>query len=253
MSYINGINSTAANSAYETATGAKDESYLNTDDFMTLMIVQLQNQDFMEPVDNAQMLEQMATISNMQMMEEMTSYSKTNYAMSLVGKNVTATRLDTNGDLDTMTGKVDQVSLVDNEYIIYVGGKKYTLDQIMSVGGDNLGTVVPSNFEFTAKDPTSDSIVLEWETPTEDPYTASGLKYTVYYSESSDFDTVEQVEAGTQVGSKEQLNIQGSVISFLDSGTTYYANVVVTDASGNKSVYKPVKFTTVDEGEMVYG
>jgi flagellar hook assembly protein FlgD len=41
----------------------------------------------------------------MQAMQEMLSYSRTSYAMSLVGKTVTASRYTVSGELDTTTGK----------------------------------------------------------------------------------------------------------------------------------------------------
>ncbi len=73
-------------------TDKTDNSILEASDFMNLLIVQLQNQDFTDPMDNSDMVNQMATFSNMQMMQEMASYSKTMYAMNLVGKTVTASR-----------------------------------------------------------------------------------------------------------------------------------------------------------------
>ena len=74
-----------------------------------------------------------ATISNMQRMQEMASYSKMSYAMSLVGKVVTASRFNVSGNLETTTGVVEKLSLVNNEYVFYIGDKKYTLQQIMEV------------------------------------------------------------------------------------------------------------------------
>lgn len=114
-------------------TDKTDNSQMDQSDFLKLMVAQMQNQDFTNPMDNSQMVNQMVQFSNMQMMQEMASYSKTNYAMSLVGKTVTATRFTVAGALDTTTGVVDKVSFVDNEYVFYIGDKKYTMNQIMEV------------------------------------------------------------------------------------------------------------------------
>lgn len=230
-------------------TDKKDNATLDQTDFLKLLITQMQNQDFNNPMDNTQMVQQMAAFSNMQMMQQMANYSKTNYAMSLVGKTVTASRFGVGGSLDTSTGPVEKVSLVDNEYVIYVGGKRYALEQIMSVesGGSsgNAGSGVnPKNFELKASVKDESTISAEWQVPTEDEQLAAKLKYTVYYSTESGFDTLEAVERGIQVGTKESLNLTKTEISGLTPGTTYYVNVVVTDDKGNKSVYKPVKATT---------
>lgn len=108
-------------------------SGLGVDDFLTLMVAQMQNQDFMDPMDDTQFISQMAQFSTMQEMQRLAAYSESNYAISLVGKTVTASRIDSRGNLDTVTDVVTSISLVDNEYVISVGGKQYTLGQIMSV------------------------------------------------------------------------------------------------------------------------
>ncbi len=227
-------------------TDKTDNSILEASDFMNLLIVQLQNQDFTDPMDNSQMVNQMATFSNMQSIQEMASYSKTLYAMNLVGKTVTASRNTVSGDLDTITGMVEKVSLLDGEYILYVGGKKYTLSQIMSIGAasgtlDNSGTV-SDGFALKATESGRDYVSLKWDVPTEDEFTASKYKFEVYYSDSTPFGTVEQVEAGTKFtvpsGATE------AEITGLSSNKRYYFNVVVTDDRGRKSVFKPVAATT---------
>lgn len=237
-------------------TDKKDNAEMDQMDFMKLMVAQMQNQDFTNPMDNSQMVEQMASFSNMQMMQQMASYAKTNHAMSLVGKTVTASRFGVGGNLDTTTGVVGKVTLVDNEYVVYVNDKKYTLEQIMSVengstvgggnGENNSGssTVNPKNFELKTTDVKDTSVTVKWQVPTEDEKTAAGLKYTVYYSLEKGFDTVEDVEMGSQAGGKDLPSITEASISDLSPNTTYYINVLVTDAKGNKSVFKPITVAT---------
>lgn len=226
-------------------TDKKDNSEMDQSAFLKLMVTQMQNQDFTDPMDNSTMITQMAQFSNMQMMQDMATYSKTNHAMSMVGKNVTASRFTVSGDLDTTTGMVEKVSLVDNEYVLYVGDKTYTLDQVMSIGVAEGLVVDPTKFDLKATDVTSDTAMLKWEVPTEDQDKAKNLQYTVYYSTESEFNTVEQVEAGTKVGVGGEKNIISEVIKDLESATTYYANVVVTDANGKKAVYEATKFITL--------
>lgn len=107
-------------------TDESDNSILDPDQFLNLLVLQMQNQDFMNPMDDTTYITQMTQFSNMQQMQKMAEYSQTSYAMSLVGKTVTASRIQVNGSLDTTTGVVDKVSLLDGEYVLYVGGKTYT-------------------------------------------------------------------------------------------------------------------------------
>ena len=107
---------------------------VSVDDFLNLMVAQLQNQDFMNPVDDTQYVTQLAQCATMQQMQELATYMKTNYVMSLVGKEVTAARFSVSGELQQETGRVEKISLVNNEYAVYVNGKKFSLQQIMELG-----------------------------------------------------------------------------------------------------------------------
>ena len=113
------------NSINAVFTSKKDNSTLSAEDFLKLFVTQLKNQDFSNPMDNSEMMNQVTQLSNMQMMQQMAQYSKSSYAMSLVGKYVTASRYNVSGKLDTTTGMVDKVSLVGNEYVFYIDGKTY--------------------------------------------------------------------------------------------------------------------------------
>ena len=95
-------------------TDESDNSVLDPDQFLNLLVLQMQNQDFMNPMDDSTYITQMTQFSNMQQMQKMAEYSETSYALSLVGKTVTASRIQVNGSLDTTTGVVDKVSLVES-------------------------------------------------------------------------------------------------------------------------------------------
>lgn len=118
---------------YDAVFVEEEDTGLCVDDFLSLMVAELQNQDFLNPVDNTQYVAQMAQFANLQQMQELATYSKTNYVMSLVGKNVTAARFTVSGNLDKVTGMITKVSLVDNEFKVFIGDKSFSLSQIMEV------------------------------------------------------------------------------------------------------------------------
>ena len=223
-----------------------DNSTLSQDDFLKLMITELTNQDFNNTMDTSQMVNQMTQFSNMQAMNEMLSYSRTNYAMSLVGKTVTASRYSVGGDLDTTTGKIDKVSLVDDEYVFYIGSKRYTLSQIMSVQDSTTSTTIdPTKFSVSSSDITETTVKLNWELPSEDELIASGLSYSVYYTDDSevDFSSVDNIIAKGTLGVSD-LKTLSTTISMLEAGTEYRFNIIVKDSSGEKYCYKPIKVQT---------
>ncbi len=229
------------------STNDKDKNSVNIDDFLQLMVSQLQNQDFMNPVDDTQYLTQMAQFATMQQMQELAAYSKTSYAMSLAGKNVTVASVDSIGNVNSVTGNVQKVSLVNNEYKIFVDGTGYTLDQVMEING-------PAVEESTKVDTTNkavqalvdkNSAEIWWPAASTHPDVKGTVKYSVYYSTNDEFDTYEQVtQNGTLIGEADRKELTSESLKGLQSNTKYYVNVVVTDQDGNRHIYKKAAFQT---------
>ena len=113
--------------------GDESDKAVSMEDFLTLMVAQLKNQDFMNPVDDTQYVTQLAQISTMQQMEEMAYNAKSTYVTSLVGKTVTAAKFMVAGDLKKTEGVVNKVSLLDGKFVIYVEGESYGMDEIMEI------------------------------------------------------------------------------------------------------------------------
>lgn len=133
---IGGVIPTGGTNYGNTVFTDKKMQELNSQSFLELMATQLSNQDFMNPVDDTQFLAQMAQFTTMQQTQEMANLFKQSYVLSLVGQNITAAKFTVSGDVDSVTGPVSKVSLVDNEYLVYVGNKSFNLDQIMSLNAD---------------------------------------------------------------------------------------------------------------------
>ena len=113
--------------------GDASDKAVSMEDFLTLMVAQLKNQDFMNPVDDTQYVTQLDQISTMQQMEEMAYNAKSTYVTSLVGKTVTAAKFMVAGDLKKTEGVVNKVSLLDGKFVIYVEGESYGMDEIMEI------------------------------------------------------------------------------------------------------------------------
>ncbi|MCI8649727.1 MAG: hypothetical protein HFG20_06390 [Anaerotruncus sp.] len=111
----------------------EDKQLVTADDFLTLMVAQLRNQDFMNPVDDTQYVTQLAQFATMSQMQEMASNMKSNYALSLVGQNVTAAKFNVNGSLTKETGIITKISLVEDSYEVTVNGQKFKLSEIMEL------------------------------------------------------------------------------------------------------------------------
>jgi flagellar basal-body rod modification protein FlgD len=110
-------------------------------DYMKLLIVQLQNQNPLEPLDNNEMASQLAQFSQLQQLESMnTSFAKVlattelTYANSLLGKEVTFMPETETGGADITNGIVEQVyNNVDGEIFLRVGNLTLGLEDVISV------------------------------------------------------------------------------------------------------------------------
>lgn len=136
--YTNMLNGGTTGKVYNAVFGDEEDSNLSVNDFFNLMITQMTNQDFMNPMDDTQYMSQMAQFATMQEMMDLCQYSKQNYVMSMLGKEVTIGKNMIGGSTESVTGIVEKIALEDDEYKIYIDGKPYDLNKVtqISAGSD---------------------------------------------------------------------------------------------------------------------
>ncbi|MDD4565421.1 MAG: flagellar hook capping FlgD N-terminal domain-containing protein [Eubacteriales bacterium] len=127
---------------------------LTMQDFFSLMVAELSNQDMYNTVDNTQYISQLAQFSVMQAVSDLSekfsnSFSdlsfaySTSYGVSLIGKEVTLAQLKSNGDVSVYKGIVDSVNLFNGSAEIVVDGKAYALSSVMEVKEPNI--IIPDS------------------------------------------------------------------------------------------------------------
>jgi flagellar basal-body rod modification protein FlgD len=111
-------------STSQTAGAAKVAS-LGKDDFLKLLVAQLQHQDPMSPMDNTAYMGQLAQFSTLEQitnvgdeLKRMRTTSQVDQAVSMIGKNVGYAAPDGTA----ATGVVDSVRLLDGAIVLSVGG-----------------------------------------------------------------------------------------------------------------------------------
>jgi flagellar basal-body rod modification protein FlgD len=109
---------------------------LNMDHFLELMITELQNQDPLDPLDNAQILQQIsqireigATDSLNNTLEAVLLSQNVSSATSLIGKQVSG--LTDAGE--SVEGKVDRVTIADGTPTVHVDGVELKLTNIREI------------------------------------------------------------------------------------------------------------------------
>jgi len=119
------------------ARGKKASNELGKDEFLKLLVVQLENQDPTEPVDDKQFIAQLAQFSSLEQMTQMNTAllnlmvnNKTDLSYSLLGKQVEV--LDRNTGEKT-GGVVTDVTFNDQEPVISFNGLSYSISDVVKV------------------------------------------------------------------------------------------------------------------------
>ena len=151
MADIAGLAGTSNDYIVKNSTSRKGNTELNMEDFLQLMIVQLQSQTIDDTMDTSEMMNQMVQMQMITAITNMTETSITSYASSLVGKVVTI-GVQTDGGVEERVLRVMGTGVLNGQQVIFCSdGEAYALNQIMAVGylpnedgtyGDQSGSTV---------------------------------------------------------------------------------------------------------------
>lgn len=118
-----------------TSKGGKKKNVDNTmgqDQFLQLLVAQMQYQDPLEPTSNTEWVAQMATFSMVESLNNMQQAFDKQSANDLVGKYV----FINDGDNGFVKGKVDYITKQDGKTKLSVNDKLYDLDQLDTVSDE---------------------------------------------------------------------------------------------------------------------
>ena len=125
----------AASITAKKSTSREGNTEMKMEDFLTLMVVQLQNQTIDDTADTGEMLNQLVQMQMVTALSNMTDASVMSYASSLVGKEVTIGYVGDDNNLHEEVLTVIGTGLYDGQQVIFCDdGKMYQLSQIMAVG-----------------------------------------------------------------------------------------------------------------------
>ena len=119
-----------ANAAALTAESTRDE-------FLQLLVTQLQNQDPLEPIKQAEFLQQLAQFSALQQLEtlnanfeDLLKLQELTQGANLLGRSVVFQRDD---DEIPGEGTVEEVRSQDNRLLLTVNGESVPIDRVQSL------------------------------------------------------------------------------------------------------------------------
>jgi len=109
---------------------------VDIDAFLELFIAELQNQDPLNPMDNAQMVEQISQIREVGATDKLTNTLEAVLlgqnlasATNLIGQNIVA--LDDEGN--DITGKVDKITVTNGEPKLHVGDSEISITNVREI------------------------------------------------------------------------------------------------------------------------
>lgn len=130
----------------------ESNSYMSFDSYLKLLVAQMQNQDFNNPMDDSEVLAQMAQYSMLEGIKNMTQQSSISYATSLVGKVVT---VDDGGG--AYTGAVESVTVRNGEPYLMIDGMSYKSDTVTDIVAEEVFSLMMSLIGKTVQSKNAES------------------------------------------------------------------------------------------------
>lgn len=110
-----------------------NNSSLDKDAFLQLLVTQMKYQDPLEPTDNTEYVSQLATFSELEEMQNLGASSDLQRATSLVGQYVTVNVTSETGAKSITGGQVDYVVVENGKAFLNINGSNYSIDDLDSV------------------------------------------------------------------------------------------------------------------------
>jgi flagellar basal-body rod modification protein FlgD len=125
--------------ATSTATKKDNPNSLGKDDFLKILITQLQNQDPMQPLEDKEFIAQMAQFTSVEQLTNMSNElhqlpQMLGFASGLIGKTVSWNYTDETGTTKEKSGVVNSIVYKDGTQYAVVNGEQISLDRLTKVG-----------------------------------------------------------------------------------------------------------------------
>ncbi|MDE6530247.1 MAG: hypothetical protein K2K96_05665 [Lachnospiraceae bacterium] len=159
--FVSGVNTSSSNKTKE-----KNNSGMDSDAFLTLLVAEMQNQDPLEPTSNTEWVSQYATFTEVAEIQAIGEKMGTVQAQGLVGKQVILKVENSAGEEEYIQGRVDYVEYQGDKAYLSVGGNKYPIDKLDTIADDEYLEAMEMLTNITdalKKLPDVDDITLEHE------------------------------------------------------------------------------------------
>lgn len=132
-------------------TSKSNNSGMDKDAFLQLLVAQMKYQDPLEPTSNTEFVSQYAQFSQVEQMQNMSGSMDLARASSLVGKEVYVKTTTTAGDTKLVKGKVDYVVYENSKAYLSINESLYSLDDLDTVVDKEYQDAYDKAYDFTVR------------------------------------------------------------------------------------------------------
>jgi flagellar basal-body rod modification protein FlgD len=134
---IGNVGNIIADSSTKSSTPGASKT-LGKDDFLKILITQLQHQDPSQPLEDKEFIAQMAQFTSLEQLTNMNTEMKAlrqtmGLSPAFIGKEISWSKTDSVGNTAVNSGIVDALKYKDGIQYASVGGEEVSLDQIVEV------------------------------------------------------------------------------------------------------------------------
>lgn len=123
---------------------------MDKESFLQLLVAQMKYQDPLEPTSNTEYISQYAQFSQVESLQSMSSNMDLQRAGNLVGREVYIETTGTDGETQTIQGRVDYVTYKSGKAYVYVNEKEYALDDVKTVLDSDYTEACSLAYDFIA-------------------------------------------------------------------------------------------------------
>lgn len=220
------INVSESSQQTERSTGSE----LGKEEFLQLLVTQMKYQDPLEPTDNTEYVSQLAQFSELEQMQNLNQTTSNTSAFTLVGKEVYIEDESATGEVTSVQGTVEYVTLQNGKAYVSVNGTLYSYDSIVQVIDENylieqyIPTVTEQEVTYRHHDP--QDIVVNGISLGSHGYEATSFAVVLV----DDTGKTEAIDSTYLTYNNGKLSISKEVFKGLESGT-YHLAFVFNDAN----------------------
>ncbi len=212
LSYADRSSISSSSSSSTTSTASSD---LGKEEFLQLLVCQLQNQDPLNPEEDTEFISQLAQFSSLEQMTNMNTTLTNTSAYGIVGKEVIIEHSDDLGNVSEISGVVDYVQIKNGDAYLSVNGNTYSMDELVQVMDtsyavqSHLPSVSQQTLTYDSDNPKDVTVTLNLG---DEGYEASSVAVAV----NGDY-----IDSGLMKYEDGELTISSDAFKDLQSGSYY--------------------------------